>query len=156
MVKIEFEGGEVFENLKQAFRNVDANMEENLRKAGVEVVAIIADRVQQHGEGTDGRLATKAAKRTGAYQQAYALRRAKMGRQTTYVDLTLHGDMFREWDVLSTSPTEVVVGFRSSRQAQIAQGLEEEYNEPIFNTKQSEQDFVTEGLTDRILDDLKY
>ena len=156
MVKIEIEGGDVFEKLRQSFQNVDAHMENNLRKSGVEVVAIIADRVQQKGEGTDGRLATRAAKRNGAYQQAYALRRAKMGRQTSYVDLTLEGDLFREWDVLATSPTEVIVGFRSSRQAQIAQKLEEQYDEPIFNTKTAEQDFVLEGLANRIRDDLKY
>lgn len=156
MFTIESNAENVFFNLRRSILLVDDNMEENLRKAAVDSVAIIADRVQQRGYSSSGsRLVTKARIKQGAYSKAHAQRRAERGLQTGHVDLTFEGDLMRNWDVLASSPTEAVVGFRSPEQAAIATYLEDEYGEEIFNLSNSEQDFVVDGLTERVLDDLR-
>lgn len=127
---------------------------ENLRRGAVEAVAIIADRVQHRGEGSDGqRLVTKSSKRLGAYEKSYALQRIKAGRQTAIMDLTKDGDLFRSWNVLTNEPTMATAGFMSNKEADIAEYIED-YHGPIFNLSSSEQDFVVEGITERLLDDL--
>ncbi len=154
--KIESNAESVYLSLLKSVQLADDSLEEILRLAASDSVVMVAHRVQQSGLSANGsRLTTKATLRMGAYSKAHAKRRAERGLQIGMVDLTMDGTLFKAWDVLSTSPAEAVAGFSDSEQADIATYLEEYYDEPIFSLSDSEQDRVSQGMMDTVIDKLK-
>ncbi|GAB4023232.1 hypothetical protein GCM10028808_73040 [Spirosoma migulaei] len=155
-LKIESNAESVFDSIIRSLQRVEDNAQENLRRAAVDSLAIIAHRIQQQGENAEGsRLRTKAIVRNGAYSKAWAKKRLERGEQIGYMDFSHNGDLFRAWQVTSTSKTEASVGFINNKQADIATGLEEQQGEKVFVLSTSEQDFVLEGWIPRIEDDLQ-
>ncbi|MCX6217627.1 hypothetical protein [Spirosoma sp.] len=143
-------------NLAKAIQLTDDSMEEILFDAGSDAVVIVAHRVQQSGLAASGnRLQTKASLRMGAYSAAHAKRRAERGRQIAYKDLTMDGTLMKDWQVLTTGPTEVGIGFSDPKQSVIADGLEEYQGGVIFGLSDQEQDKVALGIMDSIEDRLR-
>lgn len=115
-----------------------------LRQAAFDSVALISDRVQQDG------LKANETPIQSFYSVGYAKKRRKKGLQTRYVDLTFSGDLMADF-VPAPEGKDFVAGFRSEKQAQIA-----EYNElrfgTIFNLSNLEVEIVMKGIDD-IVDD---
>lgn len=141
--------------LQRGIQLAETSLEINLRRAGLDAVAVITFRIQQQGVGSDGKtLRTKSAKRTGEYSKAYAKKRTERGRQVARVDFTMNGDLMRSFTVLAISPTLVTVGFHDDRQADIA-GYLEAYFGDAFTASEGEINVIIDGLVDRLLDDLE-
>jgi len=98
--------------------------EKALRLAGNDALAMVQDRVQQRGEGISGRIQTKASKRYGAYSKYYGKYRDNNGRQTSFIDFTFSGDLWRAWQIINSTPIMVEIGFNQSEQSDKAEYLE--------------------------------
>ncbi|WP_234733387.1 hypothetical protein [Tellurirhabdus bombi] len=155
MYSFESNAEDVFRDLLRSVERAENGMQDNLRIAAHDALAIIADRVQQSGQGINSRLVTKAVIRSGVYSRQHSKRRSERGRQTNHVDLTLEGDLMRNWDVLSVSPKEAIVGFRDDRSADIAGYQEAYYGQPIFDLSDKEQSQIVDGIAERLIDDLR-
>jgi hypothetical protein len=126
-----------------------------LRTAGLTAVAIILNRNQQKGAGSDGRARrSRAKKTTGAYSAGHAKRRRQQGRQIATVDLNFSGDTQRSFDIISANANSVEIGFLNDRAAQIA-----EYNEAYYGTtyelSAAEEKAVVDGAIEEILNKIK-
>lgn len=133
------------------FQAANANLQSNLRTAAQDAQVLIVHRVQQKGEGSKGRLQTKAVLRSAAYSRSHAKRRQKMGRQISKVDLTLHGDLMRNYQVIRSEPTVATVGFLDPRQAEIAEHLSDYYGQEIFHLSDNEERIIVNGVEQRFL-----
>lgn len=115
--------------------------EKALRLAGNDALAMVQDRVQQQGEGVNGKIQTKSSKRYGAYSKYYGKYRDTKGHQTGFIDFTLNGDLWRSWQILNSTPTIVEIGFNQSSQSDKAEYLEA-YFGPIFELNREEEQKV--------------
>jgi hypothetical protein len=131
-VKVEIQG-------KIQLPNLD--IEKDLRKIALNTIAVISERVQNQGKKTDNtRIRTKAEKKTGAYSKYYGKKRQKK-YQTSIIDLTVTGDLFRGLTAAPLNKNEWVVGF-NDKQGEKADGLEE-YFGTIFQLSDKEIQLVT-------------
>jgi hypothetical protein len=115
--------------------------EKALRMAGNDALAMVQDRVQQQGEGVNGKIQTKSSKRYGAYSKYYGKYRDTKGRQTGFIDFTFNGDLWRSWQILNSTPTMVEIGFNQSSQSDKAEYLEA-YFGPVFALNREEEQKV--------------
>lgn len=152
--KVESNHKEVLQELRLKLESLNDN-EPILRTAGLSAVAVVLRRNQQKGQNTDGSTRkTKAAKSSGAYSRPYAKKRKAKGRQTAIVDLTMDGDMLRNFNVVSSSPTEVNVGFLTDKQNDKAEYAEAYYGE-MFTLSDAEEKLVVDGAVAQILKKLE-
>lgn len=112
--------------------------EKALRKVGDDAKAYVQDRVQQRGDGVNGRIQTKAQKTFGAYSKGWGKHRDTKGRQTSHIDLTFSGELWLSWQTLSSSPKMTEIGFAQSEQGDKAEYLEA-YFGPIFSLTKEEE-----------------
>ena len=144
----------VFLNLRKDLLFAESNLEDNLRRAAVDAVALVSNRIQQTGTGSDGqRLQTRALLRSGAYSKQHAKRRSERGRRTDQMDWTDTGDLMRSFNVIEVTPRLVTAGFLSDEQADKAEYLEAYFGD-AFYLSDSEQGIVANGLVETLLDDL--
>ena len=150
MFRLESNAEGVLLRLMNKISRAEDDLQENLREAAHDGLALIANRIQQRGQGQNGqRLRTKARKRVGAYSAYYAGKRAAAGRQVDRVDLTNTGRLFADWKVLSSSARRATGGFDSVESADKAEYLEDYYG-PIFGLSPDEQAVVVGGVEERI------
>lgn len=155
MFRIQTNAEQVLLELMEDVRRVETNMYSHLRAAALDATVLVAHRVQQQGKNAEGsRMRTRSVLKNGAYSQGHAKRRSERGRQTEHVDLTLEGDLMRNWGPIDITDTSATVGFTDNRQADKAEYLEAYYG-PIFELSSDEQEQVAGGLEDNILKDLK-
>lgn len=144
----------VFSDLRRDILRTDQNLEQNSRRAAVDAVALVTNRIQQRGEGSDGqRLQTKALLRSGAYSRQHARNRSGRGRRTDQMDFTDTGDLMRGFGVIGVAPGLATTGFLSDEQADKAEYLEAYFGDSFY-LSDSEQGIIAEGLVESILDDL--
>jgi hypothetical protein len=108
-----------------------------LRIAALDAQAIIQNRIQQKGSGTNG-----------SYSSNYAKKRRKAGRQTRIKDLTMQGDMFRSW-ISAKNGQGWATGFAAAREAKKAEWLEIRFG-PIFYLSNSELTLIEKSITTEI------
>lgn len=153
--------------LRQQFRNFKeaSKADKVLRAAALYAAPAVQDRVQSSGRKSDGTqlppydsgrtvstaspigkkfgdIATKKqAKSFGdrASFSSYKEFRQRLGRQVTYMDLTLTGDMWASWKPVPISNTAYGVTFTSIEQAKVAGYLEERFG-AIFELSDQELD----------------
>lgn len=141
-------------NLQRDLVFADDQLEQNLRLAAVNAVALVSNRIQQTGTNSSGqRLQTKALLRNGAYSKSAAKHRSERGRRIDQMDWTDTGDMMRSFQVLAVSPRLATAGFLNDEEADKA-GYLEAYFGDTFYLSDSEQATVGEGLLETILDDM--
>lgn len=154
MFTIDTNAPDVLNALQRQFEQVDTDLPDILGDSVELGLDLIRDRVRNRGVGSDGQtLATKSAKRTGAYSAGYAKRRAERGKSTDRVDLTDTGAMLDDLGKLSAGNDTAEGGFRSSTQADKMDYLEAYYG-PIAGLTDSEEGKVVEyaeGRIDQIL-----
>lgn len=117
--------------------------EKALRVAALDAVAIVQDRVQQAGDGTKNHLLTRSLTGNGIYSKSWMSARRGKGLQVAKVDLTFDGDLWLNWQLLSSDTKTAEIGFMSDRVADIAGYLEDYYGDEIFALREpTEQDDV--------------
>lgn len=155
MIKLETNLKEVVLRLSNHLTISNAEQEKALRAGALDAIALVQSRVQQHGRGTEGQLVSKSKERAGAYSKKYGKVRQEGGFQTSFVDLTYHGDLWRNWQILSSSPTEVGIGFMAGNSGNtqandLAEYLENYYGS-IFGLTEEEQMIVSAGIEEKLL-----
>lgn len=121
-----------------------------LKAAAFDTVAIVSDRVQQQGKGAAGQtLQTRSKTRQGRYSKAYGDKREAAGRQTKIVDLTFTGDMLGDYVPAQVSEKEWLVGFRGTKTAQKSEYVEAYYGD-IFSLSPSEFGDVEKTIDEAI------
>lgn len=128
--------------------------EKALRMAGNDALAMVQDRVQQRGDGVNGKIQTKASKRYGAYSKYYGKHRDSKGRQTGFIDFTFNGDLWRSWQILNSTPTMVEIGFNQSSQSDKAEYLEA-YFGSVFALNNEEEQKVLSTFEDEFENELR-
>jgi hypothetical protein len=128
--------------------------ERALRMAGNDALAMVQDRVQQRGDGVNGKIQTKSPKRFGAYSKYYGKHRDTKGRQTGFIDFTFNGDLWRSWQILNSTPTMVEIGFNQSNQSDKAEYLEA-YFGPVFALNNQEEQKVLATFEDEFEKELR-
>lgn len=141
----------VIGNVKKA----EANISLHLLEAASDGMALVSNRIQQQGRNTAGQtMRTKSPRSAGAYSRAYEQYRRMKGRQTSKVDFTMEGDLFRNYNIIRSTAREVVVGFLDMGMAEIAGYLEAYFGAAWFLSN-AEERFIYQKLTQQILDDLQ-
>jgi len=78
--------------------------------------------------------------------------RRKRGRQTGHIDFTMEGDLMRNYNIISSSAKEAVVGFLDRGMAEIA-GYLEAYFGPTFYLSDSEKKFLLDKFRQKVMSD---
>lgn len=138
-------------NLQSVINSLESKINELqsdklLRTAAFDAQAIVQERVQQGGSGVSNSL--------GDYSPGYAKKRRKTGRQVSYKDFTMEGDLWRNWQV-EGSGKSYAVGFATKREADKAEYLEAYNGGPIFELSNSELSQVQEGIENTVKQILK-
>jgi hypothetical protein len=155
MFRIESNLAQVAIKLQTNIRRVEANWSQHLLEVAADGMTLVAHRIQQQGKNTGGEvMRTKSPRSIQAYSRAAGLLRRKKGRQTDHIDFTLEGDLMRNYNIISHTAKEVVVGFLDRGMAEIA-GYLEAYFGPAFYLSESEQRFLSLKLRDKVLNDLR-
>lgn len=151
--------------LKQQLKNFKeaSKADKVLRAAALYAAPAVQARVQQDGQKADGNdlppydsgrsigMASPIGKKFGEVAtkkqakafgnksgfSSYKEFRQKLGRQTSYMDLTLTGDMWAAWKPVPISNTAYGVTFTTTEQAKIAGYLEERFG-AIFELSDEE------------------
>lgn len=118
-------------DLEQALGDV-----ERITRTGVlDLYAQVSERVQNQGRATDGSLIGG-----GTYSKGHARARRKQGRQTSYIDLTLSGDMLDRGFIVGPTPSGGWgLGWLNQLEADKASRLEEYFGD-IFKPSKAEKD----------------
>lgn len=112
------------------------------RTACFDSIALISLRIQNKGLRTN-------ESPIGIYSAGYAKQRAKKGRQTSYIDLTLTGDMIDSLTFDKATYNEYVVGFGTKSSSDKADWNEERYGS-LFALGQSEIGLVQTGIENNV------
>ncbi len=121
--------------------------------AGRELIRI---RVQLSGEAADGTvMRTSSRNAIGAYGQQHGKARQKRGLQTRYIDAYYTGEMWRDWDEISSRPGGRLIGFRSEASRDKADWLEQSQGRDIFIPSDAEEEEVLEVGERQLLRELK-
>jgi hypothetical protein len=142
-------------NYKTVLAGIKADLasaidEKVMRTAGLTAVAVILNRNQQQGKNSDGsKRQSKSSKTVGAYSAGYAKKRRKKGRQIDLVDLTMSGDMLRNFNLIAADKNSAEVGFMTDAASQIAEYNEAYYGE-MFILSDSEEMKVMAGAEKEI------
>jgi hypothetical protein len=106
-----------------------------LRTGVSDLFAQVSERVQQNGRGTDGALIGG-----GVYSKGHARARRKQGRQTSYIDLTLSGDLLDRGFIVGPAPAGGWgLGWANTLSADKAGWLEDYFGD-IFKPSKAEKD----------------
>lgn len=139
-MKIESNLGTTLLSIRNSFVNeLPIVTEKALRMAANDGLVLIQDRVQQRGESLSGRMQTKSNKRFGSYSKQWGGFRNKKGYQTSFIDWTVDGDLWRSWQVLYSDSKIAEIGFMDDKQADIARYLEDYFGKTIGFTKEEEE-----------------
>lgn len=120
-------------------QNQDIPTEKALRMAANDALALVQTRIQQQGQGTSGKLTSKAVTKLGAYSKGWGYNRSKNGRQTGFIDWTFDGDLFRAWQVLKSDNKEAKIGFNDSSMSDRSGWLEAMHGKAFGLTQQEGQ-----------------
>lgn len=142
-MSIESNFGEFIKKQRQLM--ADLSSDKILRQAAFDSVVLISDRVQQRGENVSGQKMRN--KKKGVYSKYYAKKRAKEGRQTDYVDLTMTGDMMDNLIPQANGDGQYIVGFAGKSASDKAE-YSELYYGSIFQLSEQEQSQVFKQITD--------
>jgi len=141
-----------------------------LRTALLDSLVLIKDRVQQKGEKSDGSqigtysdkgnagkiarsfgsIANQRQQRAGGFSGSYKEFRQRLGRQTAYVDLTLTGDMLRNFTIIPISQNSLGIGFTSDKEAVKARKNEQHFGGPIFDLSADEEKFINDAIETKV------
>ncbi len=124
--------------------------EKALREAALNALALVPNRVQQYGQGTEGPLRTKSKRTFGAYSWPYGKIREMRGFQTSHIDWTVDGDLWRSWQVLKSDSVEALIGFDDSEMAKRA-GYVEELNGKALGLTEEEKEVVFDTFKETLL-----
>ena len=150
MYTIESDIGKVALRFAAHLQGVEDTLGADLAEAAGDGMAAVVHRIQQRGLNTDGQpMLSQSARRTGAYSRLWGNYRRKRGRQTDRVDLTMEGDLMRNYQIIYRGAREVTVGFLDSGMADIAAYLEA-YFGAAFYLSVEEQAIVLKTLANRI------
>ena len=156
ITNIKIEGGGVNDLINTLLIIPDV-LNKALTKAGNNISKDVVKRVQKKGQATEGAtLTTKSSKKKGRYSERYATKtREAKGLQVSRVDLTVTGDLTKDYKVIEDSATKTVVGFATEHEADKAEWLEAYYGEPIFDASQTEidkqVDLVIKTVQDKLI-----
>lgn len=154
MFRIQTNLAETALRLQGNIRKAESNLSRYVLEVAADGMALVAHRIQQQGQNTAGQVMhTKSPRAIQAYSKAAALLRRKKGRQTGHIDFTLEGDLMRNYNIISSSANEAVVGFLDRGMAEIA-GYLESYFGPAFYLSDAEQRFLLNKLKEKVLRDL--
>lgn len=128
--------------------------EQALRKTAQDTLVIIQRRVQEFGEGVAGTMVSKASRKIDAYSAWHYGNRRRKGLQTSKIDLTYDGDLFRAWQLLSSDHHEARIGFNNERMGERADYLEAYFGE-IFAMREDEKLFAIETFKGLIEEHLR-
>jgi hypothetical protein len=173
MFKVETNITEFKEGLKAKLHEL-IDVDKVLREAALDTVAVVSERVQQHGKKTDGSPIKSGSnsvkgykskktgkvyskKRRGAeeidlntpYSEGYARRRVKKGLQIERIDETYTGDMMGDFIAAPDGKTGYVVGFRGQLSSDKADWNEMRFG-TIFQLSESEANFIQEKVKTKI------
>ena len=149
-MKIESNLGTTLLQLKAEFQTgLPIATEKALRMAGLDAVVLVADRIQQKGNSVSGRMTTKSKKPDGVYSKGHKKTRDKRNLQTSHVDLTLSGDLMRNWQLLSSDTKSAEIGFMNDSESDKAKYLEDYYGQ-IFALTKDEENTVIETFNSEI------
>jgi hypothetical protein len=147
MYTIESDIGKVALRLAARLQGVEDTLGADLVEAAGDGMAAVTHRIQQRGLNTDGKpMLSKSNPRNGAYSQLWGNYRRKRGRQIDRVDLTLEGDLMRNYQIINKTSREVTVGFLDGGMADIAAYLEA-YFGAAFYLSADEQAVVLKTLS---------
>lgn len=153
MIKIESNLAEVAFRLQGNIRKVEGNLSRYILEVAADGMALVSHRIQQQGRNTRGDvMRTKSPRSIQAYSKAAALMRRKRGRQTSHIDFTMEGDLMRNYNIISSSAKEAVVGFLDRGMAEIA-GYLEAYFGPAFYLSDSEKKFLLDKFRQKVMSD---
>jgi hypothetical protein len=125
-MKIESNLEETVLNLITKLQNIDGEFTKNaLLEASYQTLNKIKHRIQDLGENASGVMISRARSKIGAYSTRYAVQRHKKGLQTLRVDLTVTGDLMREFQITHWGANEVWLGFFDQESSNKADKLEE-------------------------------
>lgn len=114
-----------------------------LRQAVLDGVALVTNRIETKGEKSDG------SKIGNSYNEWYAKKRQKLGRQTSFIDLSLTGQMLNNYKLLPYGSTGYAMGFDNAFAGQKADWNEERFGELFIPTKE-ENDLIIKAVENRI------
>lgn len=147
MYTIESDIGKVALRLAMQVQAAEDAIGPALVEAAGDGMAAVTHRIQQRGLNTDGQpMISKSNPRNGAYSQLWGNYRKKRGRQIDRVDLTLEGDLMRNYQIIYRGSREVTVGFLDSGMADIAAYLEAYFGNAYY-LSQDEQAVVLKTLS---------
>jgi hypothetical protein len=125
--------------------------EKLLRGAVANLYVLISDRIQQHGQASDGSLIGG-----GVYSPKYSRYRAKKGRQTAFVDLTFTGDMLDRGFIYGPVPAGGFgLGFANKMSADRMALLEQRYGQQIISPTVQERENALVDILDAIRDQIR-
>ncbi len=116
-----------------------------LRVALLDSLALIKGRIQQDGQNAGGGS-------IGTYSKKWAKFRSSIGRQTAHIDLTLSGDLMRNFTIIPDGTDALGLGFTSDLESKKAIGNEEHYGGAIFEPSDEEQDFIESEINRKVAD----
>lgn len=153
MIKIESNLAEVAFRLQGNIQKVEANLSRYILEIAADGMALVSHRIQQQGRNTRGDvMRTKSPRSIQAYSKVAALMRRKRGRQTDHIDFTMEGDLMRNYNIISSTAKEAVVGFLDRGMAEIA-GYLEAYFGPAFYLSDSEKKFLLDKFRQKVMSD---
>ncbi|MES2731724.1 MAG: hypothetical protein V4714_08250 [Bacteroidota bacterium] len=116
-----------------------------LRGALFDSLALIKGRIQQDGQNSGGG-------NIGTYSKKWAKFRSSIGRQTGHIDLTLSGDMMRNFSIIPDGSDALGLGFTSDLESDKASGNEERYGGAIFELTSEEEAFIEGEINKKVAD----
>lgn len=152
-MRLESNLGTTLLSIKNSFVNeLPIATEKALRMAGLDARNLVADRIQQRGESVNGKMVTKSKNSDGVYSKGHKKTRNRRNFQTSFVDLTMDGDLMNTadgWDLQRSDSKSAEVGFRSETQSDKAGYLEDYYGE-IFALTKEEEETVTKTFNSEL------
>lgn len=146
-----------FDTLK-LIDNLKAAEDRLARIAAFDALALVSQRIQNKGMGTNGRITSKASPKKGAYSKAYGNKRAKKGFQTSYIDLTVTGDLMDRGFSVFRVPEGWGAGFSSTpggagvpSPADKSEYLEAYFGE-LFSLNNEEISIIAKAITKAVND----
>lgn len=128
-----------------------ANANKLFRTAALNSLSMISYRVQNQGEGVNGKIQSSSDRKFGAYSYNYGKKRDKDGRQTSIIDATYSGDMMDNFVPLKKG-NEFMLMFRGKESADKAEWMEDRFGELFSMTEQ--ETFVNLDAINRAIDDI--
>ena len=137
---------EYAKNIENCVRELEEKVPDFVLSFGVSLSSQIRERIQLRGEGKDG-----AFKK---YTKKYDAYKTKKGRNQGFRDLTLSGDLMKEFGVYKENKN-YEIGFKKDKSKLIAEGNSEYVGGNIIEPKDDEIDKEIEQFETSIMNLLK-